>query len=122
QLTAGKGPVFADQGSGRESAIRADRIPREAQVGPVAVGRCEARARGRGFAAAASSFAAAAFSASSASLARRSERRRVVLAASAWRASASGLTNFEELFFAMVEYRLPCFERAEVTSATVVCS
>jgi hypothetical protein len=35
------------------------------------------------------------------------------LAASAWRASVSGLTNFEEVFFAMVEYRLSCFERAE---------
>jgi len=74
----------------------------------VLVGRCDARARERGFAAAASSFAAAAFSASSASLAKRSERRRIVLAACAWRASASGLTNFAELFFAIVKYRCRC--------------
>ena len=72
--------------------------------------RAEERARGRDFAAAASSFAAAAFSASSASLAKRKERRRVVLAASACRISASGRTNFEEVFFAMFEYCLPCFE------------
>jgi hypothetical protein len=41
-------------------------------------------------------------------LAKRSERRRIVLAACAWRASASGLTNFAELFFAIVKYRCRC--------------
>ena len=91
----------------------AEESSREAYVGVGGVERCDDRARDRGLAAAASSFAAAAFSASSASLAKRSERRRIVLAASAWRASASGLTNFEEVFFAIVEYRLSCFERAE---------